>query len=98
MSELTFENDAILLFDSNRGIYIPQNFAEEIIRDYVSGVSDEVWKTLENGPDDEWYWEAWDSVMDSAEITVPEQPGIKFSLWQDGDVWLVPKGCEIPEW
>jgi len=92
----TFENDAELLFDSNRGVYIPQNFAEEMKRECVAGVDDETWKTLEAGPDHEWYWDAWMDVTDNAEITEPST-GMKYYLYQDGDVWLVPIGCDIPE-
>lgn len=94
---MNFENDAILLLDSNRGVYIPQSFAEEIRREFVSGVSAEDWAVLESGPDHEWYWEAWNNVEMNAVLTMPDT-GIQYRLFQNGDVWLVPLDCEIPEW
>lgn len=80
--------DSKLLFDGCRGIYIPQNFAEEIIRDCVSNVSDEQYEVLEAGPGREWYWETWQEVLDYAVITEPD--GTEYTLYQDDDVWLVP--------
>lgn len=71
------------------GIYIPQYFAESVRRECVTGVSAEDWTILEEGPDHEWYWDTWDSVLSNARITSPET-GVTYSLWQDGDLWLVP--------
>jgi hypothetical protein len=34
----------------------------------------------------EWYWEAWTSILDNWEATVD---GIKCTLYQDGDVWML---------
>jgi len=90
------ENDIEILFDSNRGVFIPQNFAEEVSRDCVSGLSDSDWATLEAGPDGEWYWEAWDSVLNNAVITMPKT-GIEYTVYQNGDVFLIPVGLELPE-
>ena len=91
-----FENDAILLLDSNRGIYIPRDFANEIKRECVDGVSDDDWRVLEAGPDHEWYWEAWNDVENNAIVTDPSN-GIRYRIYQDGDCFLVPEDCEIPE-
>lgn len=79
---------AELFADSNRGQYIPQFFAQAIDRDCVTSVTAEDWKTLEAGPDHDLYWDAWASVLDSATIT--DKDGKKYSLHQDGDLWLVP--------
>lgn len=73
----------------SRGVYIPQYFAESVKRDCVSGVRDEDWKTLEAGPhDNEWYWDAWSSVLDGAKLTDPVT-GKEGFLWQDGDLWVI---------
>jgi hypothetical protein len=80
------EPAVILLFDSARGIYIPQNFAEEIQREYVSGVDAETYETLAAGPDGEWYWEAWQDVLDNAVLTIG---GDEYMLYQDGDAWAL---------
>ena len=56
-----------LLLDGNRGIYLPQNFAEDFKLEAfgLDRESDDI-QTLLAGPDGEWYWEAWDSVVDAA--------------------------------
>lgn len=71
-----------LYADSNRGVYIPQYFAESANRDFFTGISDSDWTDLAKGPDFEWYWETWDRVLDNA-ITVTGEV-----LHQDGDLWL----------
>lgn len=81
---------AILFADSARGVYIPQYFAESIKRDCVAGITEEQFATLAAGPDAEWYWETWETVMNNAEVTIPET-GAKAWLYQDGDLWIVPK-------
>src|SRR5690554_4916579 len=74
----------ILLADFARGIYIPQFFAKTVYRDKLRGVSAEDLATLETGPDDEWYWEAWEDVLDNAEI---HDGGHVYKLYQDGDLF-----------
>ena len=80
-------SDAILLFSDNRGRYIPQAFANFIDRSYVTGVDDADWDTLEAGPDGEAYWDAWDEVLNNAVLTFH---GMRYCLWQDGDLWATP--------
>ena len=89
--EFQIPEDSLLLFDSNRGQYIPQNFAEEIDQACVYNVSDEDWGTLAAGPDleNEWYWEAWKYVLNTAVLV--DGPAV-YRLEQDGDVWLVKVG------
>ena len=90
-----FPEGTVHFLDGARGVYIPQNFAEIIIRDAVSGVSDEDWKILEAGPDHEWYWETWDGVMNNAVITDSDDE--KYVLYQDSDLWLIPKDALWPD-
>ena len=73
-----------IFFDSNRGVYIPQNFAEEIKRESVEGVTAEDWESMEAGPDQGWYWETWERVLNNAIIT--DEKGIKWTLHHDGDL------------
>jgi len=80
---------AILFADSARGVFIPQHFAESVRRDCVTGVSADDWAILESGPDAEWHWETWETVESRAVITAPDT-GIAYTLYQDGDLWLVP--------
>jgi hypothetical protein len=87
---------ASLFADSSRGVYIPQYFAENVRREYVSGVSDEDYATLKAGPDHEHYWDAWADVLDNAKIMEPKVG--ECYLHQDGDLWVVPveKEEEVP--
>lgn len=97
MTTQTKRPHMLLWLDGNRGIYIPQHFAESF-KDRVksvTGVSDEDWKVLESGPDHEWYWEAWNSVCDHAVVT--DDDGVKYRVHQDGDCWLIPEGMEYNE-
>lgn len=73
--------------DSARGIYIPQHFAESIIRECLSGVTNDDLAILESGPDTDLYWEVWDDVLSDAELT--DSQGNTWTLWQDGDLWLI---------
>lgn len=85
--------NAIYYADSARGVYIPQHFAESVNRDFLSGVNVDDLATLESGPDAEWYWESWESVLDNARLT--DSAGQIWTLYQDGDLWLIPvEWCE----
>jgi hypothetical protein len=92
----TFERDAVLFLGCARGQYIPRDFADQIKRDCVTGVSQRVWEILESGPDNEEYWDAWINVESNAVITDPSN-GIEYRVYQNDDCWLVPTDCEIPE-
>ena len=87
------ENDipdgSLLYLSDARGIYIPQNFAEETFRHCVTGVTDGDWNTLLTGPDHECYWEVWEIFCNNAVVTDPKS-GEKYSIYQDGDCWLIP--------
>ena len=88
-----------LLLDSNRGIYIPQQFAKHYgpslyknnkgmgkeLRDDIGALLD--------GPDNDDYWDAWDSLLNREYIG---EDGTKFTLYQDDDLWLVPDGVTFP--
>ena len=91
---MTTKPETLLWLADNRGIYIPRDFANSFIdrAKSVSGVSDEDWAILEAGPDHEHYWDAWTEVCDSAKVT--DNNGNEFSVYQDGDCWLVPVGME----
>lgn len=86
-----------LFLSDARGIYIPRDFSECVYRDKVTGITDENYRDLVNGPDDtddfvQAYWEAWQEVLDNARIT--DADGTVYTLYQDGDLWLVPEGME----
>lgn len=89
-------DSSILYADGCRGIYIPQFFAQSVIRNCVAGVSPDDWAILEAGPEHDLYWDVWDDVLANAELTNPKT-GETFTLWQDDDLWAVPKGAEWPD-
>lgn len=84
-----------LLIDSNRGVYIPQIFAEnylfmlankgEIDKEVLSDIS-----SFEN----EFYWESWDEILNNAIIKFGNEIGY---LYHNEDLWFFPEGEEIPE-
>lgn len=86
--------DMMLWLSDARGVFIPRDFAASFAdrAKAVSGVSDEDWQTLEAGPDEEWYWEAWENVLRDAVVT--DEHGVKYRVHQDGDCWLIPEGME----
>lgn len=90
--------DMVLWLSDSRGVYIPRDFAKSFAdRDKnVSGVSDEDWLVLEAGPEHEQYWDTWTKAEQNAIIT--DEEGVKYSLWQSGDLWLVPVGMEWDEY
>jgi hypothetical protein len=85
----------ILLLDGQHGIYIPQLFAQnypEVITN-MDEVKDD-FETIKRGPDDEYYWEAWDNVLNNAKVKdVKGNPG---TLYQDDDLWFIDDTDEGP--
>jgi hypothetical protein len=94
--EKAMQTEPQLFLDDHRGVYIPRDFALEVKRDCVSGVTEEQWAILEAGPDHEWYWDTWSEVEQNATVTDPED-GTVFHLCQNGPLWLVPSGYDNPE-
>jgi hypothetical protein len=77
-----------LLISDNRGIYIPQEFAEfnHFNRLFNIDEDDADLVILREGPDSDYYWDAWDSVISRATYT--DSQGNNWYLHQDGDLWL----------
>ncbi|MCP3653588.1 MAG: hypothetical protein GY766_01635 [Herbaspirillum sp.] len=69
--------------DSARGVYIPRDFALMIDPQDWTGIDPQDLQTLKDGPDSEFYWDAWESVLNNAESLDG------WTLHQDGDLWLV---------
>lgn len=93
MEDLDLQN-AILFADALRGIYIPQHFAQALADDaevlFPSECDD--WDVIKPillaGPDHADYLESWTRTLDYAKV---HHDGRVYSLWQDGDLWLVPE-------
>jgi hypothetical protein len=89
--------DMMLWLSDARGVFIPRDFARSFVdrAKSVTGVIEEQWQVLEAGPDQELYWDVWDEVIGGAIIT--DENGVKYTIWQNGDCWLVPVGMEYNE-
>ena len=74
-----------LLYSDHHGVYIPQLFAQECASSF-KGINHNDLKVLLEGPEHEWYWEAWDTVLSDSSIV---RNGVEYMLHQDGDLWLV---------
>lgn len=89
------------------GFSCPQLFNHQVITGHLDGyrrftfdwsdVSKESVKTLLNGCDEEFYWEAWEDVLNNLKIEID---GEEYHMIENEDVWLVPDECmdELEEW
>lgn len=97
---MSYDHKVKLLIDSARGIYIPQHFVSD-----VSGFDITRWglptdnpnvQSVMDGPDNEWYWEAWHLIEGQAEYT--DEHGHKWSLYLNGDLWAIRDDMTGDEW
>ena len=88
--------DPILVVSDTWGIYIPQrycNHIDEKIAEEMQIDFEDV-KICQEGPDHEWYWESWQMIHDNAEWV---SDGVKWALYQDGDLWEIPEGFSFED-
>jgi hypothetical protein len=76
------------ILDGARGIYVPRDFATGFT-DW-KGIKPEDLGILKAGPEHEFYWEAWDDVLQSAYFT--DDVGRVWGLEQDSDLFAVAHG------
>jgi len=93
--------DCQLLLSDSHGVYIPQFYCENLSEEesLAMGLCWEDVLCCQSGPDSELYWDAWQSILDSAEIIEPATLKEDESLWnlyQNGDLWMVRSGVELP--
>lgn len=76
----------VLLLDGNRGIYLPQQFAR-LYADQLEGIDPNEGDIpiLMEGPDNEYYWDSWDSVLLNG--CLRGENGALWILEQDDDLW-----------
>ena len=75
-----------LLVNDSHGVYIPQAFVEDYdVTQWGFSEDNEDIKTLQAGPEAEWYWEAWENVLSNAKFV--DTNGKHWHLSQDGDLW-----------
>jgi hypothetical protein len=84
-----------LIIDSNAGIYVPKIFAENFAVLWDGYDSEDI-EILMNGPDNEYYWEAWDNVLRDSYVIDTE--GRKWVLYQDSDLWACTEECLTDEY
>lgn len=80
-----------LLYDSHHGQYIPQLTVNEQLSNENwdwSEISEEDIAALKEGPDHEWYWEAWNNVLDNVTIS---HEGQKYNLMENEGLFAVPE-------
>lgn len=83
-----------LLFDECRGTNIPRDFVEEMDLTKFTGIDPKDVEACQ-GPDCEWYWDAWQNILDNARY---EEGGNVWVLYQDGSVWaLCPEMMDSQE-
>jgi hypothetical protein len=92
-------SEPILLVDSHYGIYQPQILAE-----YIKSQQDDISKQLFNsiasddletclaGPDDEFYWDAYCDIENSARCIINK---VEYFICQNEDTWLIPAGYDF---
>lgn len=90
------ETDCELLLSDSHGIYIPKLWADELSEEEAEehGVNWEDVVDCQSGPDNDLYWEAWDSILDAARW---EENGVEWNLHQNGDLWRVRADVQLPE-
>lgn len=87
-----------LIIDGNRGIYAPREFCKRSfdlrfakLKGHQFGCDNEAIRTVLAGPDHEDYWEAWERILQDFNMNGK-------TLHQDGDIWLLDEGEQLPEY
>lgn len=90
------QEPTLILLDTH-GSYIPKLFCSDIDKDDAldCNINFEDVQVCQAGPYHEWYWEAWQSILDNYECS--DEHGIVWRLHQDGDLWVVPGGFVWPD-
>jgi hypothetical protein len=84
------------IIDGAHGIYIPQVWAKRYgVQAVISAnVDEEDVRILLSGPDEEFYWESWESVLDDYSHEVN---GVKHYIYQQDDLFEYPETYEFEE-
>jgi hypothetical protein len=79
------------------GIYAPREFMQGYGAN-VHAISTEDRDVILRGPEDEWYWEAWQTVMDNGYVAEHPNSETQWTIYQDGDVFLIRKDAPDSVW
>ena len=72
-----------ILLNDHRGVYIPRDFVNNF--ENWHGISSDDISCLKEGPENENYWDIWQTVLDNAYYI--DEKGNKWELYQDGDLF-----------
>lgn len=95
MSQRNYIEAHILLSDWH-GVYIPQTALEVLDPAWFNKCAIGDLETIAEGHEAEWYWDAWEVVLNNAHYTDPQ--GIGWTLYHDGDLWAIPDGFTDEQW
>ena len=84
--------EPILLLTDANGIYIPKYFSEM----FPDLLDDDTKEVLSN-PENEWYWDVWEDIINYHPVELEDDDGNKYFLYQQGDLWAIPVGWEWDE-
>lgn len=85
-TEINFDT-AIMAIDGRHGIYVPKIFVEQYAQeDNIFNLHPEDKADILDGPDNDYYWDAWANVVDTCKVAVN---GILHAIHEhEGDIWL----------
>jgi hypothetical protein len=99
MKNITAIKEPELLVNDSHGIYVMQSFCK-VYAAYITNM-DEVKEDFDicvEGPDNEDYYDAWDSLLNNVKFTNDAgEPYYMGNLGEGGDLWAIPEGYEYPE-
>lgn len=87
------DTDVLYAVDGAHGQYVPQAFAQLYGEQSTMSVDDK--QILLTGPEHEYYWETWDTVLNNVTVTCNDVT-YNIYLGESGDVFLVRADREIP--
>lgn len=73
-----------ILVNDSHGQYMPKVFVETFDLSLWSNINPLDIETIKSGPENEWYWVAWDSILQDAYYNLG---GFIFHLCQNGDLF-----------
>jgi hypothetical protein len=92
-------NEPQLLVSDAQGIYIAQIFCQQY-RQCITN-ADQLKEDIDIclvGPDHEFYWDAWENIIDNAELLDDNKEKMSIgNLGDSGDLWAIPENYEYPE-
>lgn len=88
------DTDVLCAVDGARGQYAPQAFAQLYGEQSTMSADDK--QILLTGPEHEYYWETWNTVLDNVTVTCND---VTYNIYpgESGDVFLVRADREWPD-